>query len=132
MTRLAAALRRMSTASKPTSSSSSSTGGGPLEQTIRSRLATAYAPLQLEIENESHKHRHHQAMRGVDSVETHFRVRIVSPAFAGKPLVQRQRGVYALLRDEMQRDGGIHALALVTKTPEEAGMAGESATRAEE
>ncbi|KAJ2782154.1 BolA domain UV induced protein Uvi31 [Coemansia interrupta] len=114
------------TTAKPSTSSSP---GGPLEQTIRSRLSAAYAPVLLEIENESHKHRHHVAMRGVDSVETHFRVRIVSQAFAGKPLVQRQRGIYALLKDEMQRDGGIHALALVTKTPEEAGMAEQAAAQ---
>ncbi|KAJ2382518.1 BolA domain UV induced protein Uvi31, partial [Coemansia sp. RSA 2603] len=78
--RLVSLLRTMSTTTKPTL-------GGPLEQTIRERLSAAYQPLLLEIENESPKHRHHAAMRGVDSVETHFRVRIVSQMFVGKPLV---------------------------------------------
>lgn len=31
----------------------------------------------------------------------------------------RHRMVYALLKDEMEREGGIHALQLRTKTPAE-------------
>ena len=31
----------------------------------------------------------------------------------------RHRLVYALLKEEMSREGGIHALQLKTKTPEE-------------
>ncbi|KAJ2757747.1 BolA domain UV induced protein Uvi31 [Coemansia sp. BCRC 34490] len=94
--------------------------GGPMEQTIRTAITETFAPTELEIENESHKHRHHVAMRGVQSLETHFRVRIVSDRFDGKTQVARHRMVYALLKDEMHRDGGIHALGLVTRTPGEA------------
>jgi BolA-like protein 1 len=32
----------------------------------------------------------------------------------------RHRMVYAILREELDREGGIHALQLRTKTPEEA------------
>jgi BolA protein len=45
-------------------------------------------------------------------------VTIVAPAFRGQGRLQRQRLVYRALADEMKDD--IHALALVTQTPEEA------------
>lgn len=52
--------------------------------------------------------------------ETHFRIFITSEAFRGKAQPARHRLVYSLLRDEMNREGGIHALQLRTITPEEA------------
>lgn len=58
-------------------------------------------------------------MRGSTSAETHFRGNIASDAFKGKPQPARHRMVYALLREEMARQDGIHALQLVTKTREE-------------
>lgn len=51
--------------------------------------------------------------------ETHFRVEVASSAFAGKMQAARHRMVYALLKEEMQREGGLHALQLQTRTPEE-------------
>ena len=51
--------------------------------------------------------------------ETHFRVRIVSEAFNGLSHVERQRKIYAVLEDELA--GPVHALALTTLTPDEAG-----------
>jgi stress-induced morphogen len=59
-------------------------------------------------------------MAGSASSETHFAVSIVSDAFKSKMQPARHRMVYALLQEEMARDGGIHALQLSTKTPEEA------------
>ena len=53
------------------------------------------------------------------SSETHFRLVITSAAFVAKMQPARHRMVYALLKDEMARDGGIHALQLKTMTPEE-------------
>jgi stress-induced morphogen len=47
----------------------------------------------------------------------HFAATVVSTAFAGKGPVDRHRLVYAALGDAMR--GPIHALALVTETPEE-------------
>jgi stress-induced morphogen len=47
----------------------------------------------------------------------HFAATVVSAAFAGKGPVDRHRLVYAALGDAMR--GPIHALALVTKTPQE-------------
>ncbi|KAI5204497.1 hypothetical protein E4T39_03521 [Aureobasidium subglaciale] len=90
-------------------------------------------PTSLEIFNDSHKHAHHKAMAGVTSRETHFRqvdyivdlrifaqtVNIVSDAFKSKMQPARHRMVYTLLKDEMAVEGGIHALQLKTRTPEE-------------
>jgi len=58
-------------------------------------------------------------MQGVTSKETHFRLVITSDAFSSKMQPARHRMVYALLRDEMAQEGGIHALQLRTLTPEE-------------
>ena len=44
---------------------------------------------------------------------------IISDAFESKMQPARHRMVYALLKDEMSREGGIHALQLKTKTPAE-------------
>lgn len=49
----------------------------------------------------------------------HFEARVVSEAFRGKLPLARHRMVYATLGELM--GGEIHALALKTQTPEEAG-----------
>ena len=49
---------------------------------------------------------------------TEFNVTVVSDAFAGKSRLERQRLVYGVLAEEMA--GRVHALALITLTPEEA------------
>ena len=47
----------------------------------------------------------------------HFQAVIVSPAFAGKRLIQRHQIVYAALGDRMREE--IHALSMKTFSPEE-------------
>lgn len=56
------------------------------------------------------------SVRVVDSTGggDHFDVEVVAAAFAGQPLVDQHRTVYAALGDLMPR---IHALALRTRTP---------------
>ncbi|KAH7353736.1 bola domain protein [Plectosphaerella cucumerina] len=97
----------------------SSSTATPLEDAIRNKLTAALAPDSLEIHNDSHLHSHHKAMVGVTSKETHFRLVIISDAFKSKMQPARHRMVYALLKDEMYREGGIHALQLRTLTPDE-------------
>ncbi|KAF3034102.1 hypothetical protein E8E11_003616 [Didymella keratinophila] len=58
-------------------------------------------------------------MQGQTSRETHFRLVITSTAFKGKPQLARHRMVNSLMKDEMAQEGGIHALQLTTRTPEE-------------
>ncbi|TGO41331.1 hypothetical protein BHYA_0023g00410 [Botrytis hyacinthi] len=95
------------------------TSNTPYEDIIRTRLTEELKPTRLEIFNDSSKHSHHQAMAGSTSHETHFRVEIVSEAFTKKMQPARHRMVYALLKEEMAKEGGIHALQLKTRTPEE-------------
>lgn len=53
----------------------------------------------------------------VEGDGAHFQAVIVSPAFAGKRLIQRHQLVYAALGDRMREE--IHALSMKTLTPEE-------------
>jgi len=56
-------------------------------------------------------------VQGPDGV--HFEARVVAQAFTGKPTLARHRMVYATLGGLMGNE--IHALALKTVTPDEAG-----------
>lgn len=47
----------------------------------------------------------------------HFNAVIVTPAFAGRTMLQQHQMVYATLGDLMQ--GAIHALSMRTYTPEQ-------------
>jgi BolA protein len=86
-------------------------------QTITQKLTAAFQPARLEVVDDSHHHAGHAGAR--PGGETHFTVRIVADAFAGRSRVERQRLVYKALADELA--GPIHALSLVTQTPAEAG-----------
>ncbi|KAH6657350.1 bola protein [Truncatella angustata] len=100
--------------------SESASSQTPVEDIIRAKLTDAFAPTHLEIHNDSHLHSHHKAMQGSMSKETHFRIYITSDAFkTARMQPARHRMVYQLLKDEMAREGGIHALQLKTRTPEE-------------
>lgn len=81
---------------------------------IRERLTEALQPEDLEIQDDSAKHAGHEGAKGGGG---HFNVRIVSPAFAGRNLLERHRMVYDALGDAMRSD--IHALSIQAKTPEE-------------
>jgi len=85
---------------------------------IRQKLNESLSPRRLDIADDSHRHEGHGGWR--PEGETHFRIAVVSDAFAGKSRVQRQQQVYALLKEEF--DSGLHALQLKTMTPEEAGL----------
>jgi len=81
---------------------------------IRERLAVL-EPVRLELVDESAQHAGHAgASPGGD---THWRLTIVSPRFAGQPTVARHRMVYQALGELMQNP--IHALAITARAPEE-------------
>ncbi|KAJ3372273.1 hypothetical protein GGF31_002131 [Allomyces arbusculus] len=90
---------------------------GSVAAQIHDKITAACQPTVLEIIDDSRKHAGHAAMKGLAAKETHFRVTIVSDAFAGKPLLQRHRMIYGILGDELR--AGLHALQLATKTPAE-------------
>lgn len=84
---------------------------------LRVKLGSALHPSSLSIVDESARHAGHAGAR--EGGETHFRIRIISTEFAGLSRVERQRRVYAAVAEEIA--DGVHALALTTLTPEEAG-----------
>ncbi|MCX2981911.1 BolA/IbaG family iron-sulfur metabolism protein [Halieaceae bacterium IMCC14734] len=82
-----------------------------IQQTIETKLADELAPLWLEVVNESDQH------SVPANSETHFKLVVVTEAFAGKRQVARHQAVYQLLAEQLA--GPVHALALHTYTPEE-------------
>lgn len=83
---------------------------------IAAALRAAFPPAEVEVADDSHRHAGHAGAR--PEGETHYSVRVVSPAFAGMTRVARSRAVHEALAAEFA--GGMHALALTLKTPEEA------------
>ncbi|MGH8539107.1 MAG: BolA family protein [Stenotrophobium sp.] len=81
---------------------------------IRAALEAAFAPAEIIIEDENHLHTGHA---GAAKGHGHFRVTVISAAFAGQPLLARHRRVYAALGALMQTD--IHALSINARTPQE-------------
>lgn len=82
---------------------------------IRRQLEKALETDRIELIDDSHLHAGHAGAR---EGKGHFRVRIVSPRFAGLRTLQRHQLVYRSLEELMQSD--IHALGIVALTPEEA------------
>jgi BolA protein len=85
---------------------------------IRRRLG-ALAPLQVELLDESARHAGHAG--AAPGGNTHWKLTIVSAAFAGKPTLARHRMIYQALGDLMQNP--IHALAIGAHAPGEPGAA---------
>ncbi|MGE0755357.1 MAG: BolA family protein, partial [Alphaproteobacteria bacterium] len=71
-------------------------------------LSQAFAPSQLAISDDSAKHAGHAGAR--PGGQTHYSIRIVSDAFAGKTKVQAHQMVYVALAEEFKT--GLHALAI--------------------
>ena len=81
---------------------------------IRKRLSTL-SPARLELLDESAKHAGHAG--AAPGGNTHWKLTIVSAAFAGKTTVARHRMIYEALGDLMQQP--IHALSISATAPGE-------------
>eukprot|EP01100_Stratorugosa_tubuloviscum_P013345 TRINITY_DN6632_c0_g1_i1.p1 TRINITY_DN6632_c0_g1~~TRINITY_DN6632_c0_g1_i1.p1 ORF type:complete len:117 (-),score=44.70 TRINITY_DN6632_c0_g1_i1:86-385(-) len=90
---------------------------GPIARTIFTKLTNYFKPVQLKIIDESSQHASHVAMRGQQSIETHFKVEMVSEKFEGMNIITRHRQVYGILDEELKTS--VHALSLKLKTPSE-------------
>ncbi len=94
-----------------------------IQAAIEAKLTAAFVPERLAVVNESHLHAgHHHVEDGHVAEfdgrgETHFRIRIVAPAFAGMGRVERHRAVNAALAAELK--AGLHALAIEAAAPGE-------------
>jgi BolA protein len=92
---------------------------GPLmsvEAAIREKLMQVLQPTRLDVVNESHLHAGHRTSPGTG--ESHFRVLVVSQAFAGKSRIDRHRMINDTLAAELK--GKVHALAIKAYAPGEA------------
>jgi BolA family transcriptional regulator, general stress-responsive regulator len=85
------------------------------ETRMREILMTGLEPTRLDVVNESELHAGHRGSPGTG--QSHFRLLVVSPRFAGLTRVARHRLVNGLLAAELA--GGVHALALSTYAPGE-------------
>ncbi len=84
-----------------------------VEHLLRQRLEFLH-PVAFELIDDSAHHAGHAGARGGG----HYRLRIVSAAFAGHSKIARHRLIYGAL-DELMRSR-IHALSIESLTPEEA------------
>lgn len=84
-----------------------------LRDTIAEKLQAAFAPEYLDVIDESNQHFGHAGWR--DGGETHFRVRIATSHFAGKPRVAQHRDIMSVLDAELK--GRVHALAIEVLPP---------------
>jgi BolA family transcriptional regulator, general stress-responsive regulator len=112
----------MSAPSHATNDTNNETGKPTMALRITEKLQAALAPISLEVIDESHKHAGHahavmrQGTAG-HSGETHFHVKVVSAAFAGKSRVDRHRTINGLLSAELADT--VHALSIDAKAPSE-------------
>lgn len=87
---------------------------------LTATLAAAFAPEVLRVTDDSAHHTGHVGARG-SAGQTHFSVLLVSESFRGMTRVARSRAVHEALAAEFGavEAGGMHALALTLRTPEE-------------
>jgi BolA family transcriptional regulator, general stress-responsive regulator len=91
------------------------TGAASRLERIQARITQHLRDAKVELTDESHLHAGHAGAR---EGKGHFRVRVVSPDFAGLRPLQRHQLVYRSLGEIMQNE--IHALNIEALTPEEA------------
>jgi stress-induced morphogen len=86
---------------------------------IREILIGAFAPTELTVHDDSAHHAGHSGAQ--PGGQTHYSVLLVSTAFQGVSRVARSRAVHTALAEEFgpAEQGGMHALALTLRTPEE-------------
>ena len=82
---------------------------------IAALLGQFFSPVVLHIVDDSARHAGHAG--AAPGGQTHFSVVMVAEAFRGRSRVERSRAVHAALAEEFA--GGLHALALTLRTPEE-------------
>lgn len=86
---------------------------------LHAALTQTFAPAILRVEDDSAHHAGHSGAQ--EGGQSHYSVLLVSAAFQGQTRVARSRAVHAALAAEFgsAEQGGMHALALTLRTPEE-------------
>ena len=83
----------------------------PMQSQLEKKLSESLHPMHLEVVNESHMH------NVPEGSESHFKVVVVTEAFADQPRVARHRMVNDAVAEELKT--GIHAFSINAMTPEE-------------
>ena len=83
---------------------------------LEAMLTEAFSPTLLRVVDDSARHAGHAGAQ--PGGQTHYTVLVVSDAFRGMNRVARSRAVHQALAAEFA--GGMHALSLILRTPEEA------------
>lgn len=86
---------------------------------LQAILTRAFAPTALTVQDDSAHHAGHSG--APEGGQSHYSVLLVSAAFRGVNRVARSRAVHTALAAEFgpAEQGGMHALALTLRTPEE-------------
>jgi BolA family transcriptional regulator, general stress-responsive regulator len=90
-------------------------GTGPVAIEMLRRLNSALSPSRIELVDDSEQHRGHGGYNPAG--ESHFSLKIESPAFTGKGRVERQRMIYDALGELME--ARVHALSIRAHAPGE-------------
>ncbi len=101
----------MNTGMKTGTHTASTSAALPTTAALEATLREALRPTSLEVIDESASHAGHSGAN-VEGYGTHFRVRIASPLFDGKPRIARHRLVYDALQIFIAQ--GLHAIAIET------------------
>ncbi len=88
-------------------------------QRLHAALTLAFAPSLLQVQDDSAHHAGHSGAQ--PGGQSHFSVLLVSAAFQDMNRVARSRAVHAALAAEFgpADRGGMHALSLTLRTPDE-------------
>lgn len=86
-----------------------------MEERIKQKIVENLKPDHFELINESALHAGHAGDDG--SGQTHFKLIVVSEAFAEHNRIQRHRMVFSTIENLFPQ--GIHAFSLVALTPQE-------------
>lgn len=86
---------------------------------LTATLTAAFAPSVLRVTDDSAQHAGHAGAGAAG--QSHYSVLLVSEVFRGMTRVARSRAVHAALASEFGavETGGMHALALTLRTPDE-------------
>ena len=87
----------------------------PRAARLEAVLTQAFSPTLLRVVDDSARHAGHAGAS--PGGETHYSVLLVSETFRGMPRIARSRAVHEALAAEFT--GGLHALSLTLRTPEE-------------
>ena len=86
---------------------------------LRAALTQAFTPTVLTVQDDSAQHAGHSGAPA--GGQSHYSVLLVTPVFQGVSRIARSRAVHDILATEFgaAEHGGLHALALTLRTPEE-------------